>query len=99
MKIITRRTFLKTTGKAAIAAAAVPGLPWGWYNLARAGQPRYFEAEFGITDSLCQKVLAAALALELDLIVLFGHNAVDVALGALKRLAGKLVLDSEPLAT
>lgn len=62
MKIITRRTFLKTTGKAAIAAAAVPGLPWGWYNLARAEQPVYFEAEFGITDNLCQKVLAAALS-------------------------------------
>jgi TldD protein len=62
MKIITRRTFLKTTGKAAVAAAAVPGLPWGWYNLARAEQPAYFEAEFGITDNLCQKVLAAALS-------------------------------------
>lgn len=62
MKIISRRTFLKTTGKVAIAAAAVPGLPWGWYNLARAEQPAYFETEFGITDNLCQKVLAAALS-------------------------------------
>jgi TldD protein len=62
MKIITRRTFLKTTGKAAVAAAAIPGLSWGWFNLARAEKPGYFEAEFGITDSLCQKVLAAALS-------------------------------------
>jgi len=62
MKKITRRSFLKATGTAAAATAAMPGLPWGWFNLAHAGKPGYFEAEFGITDTICQKVLAEALS-------------------------------------
>lgn len=61
MKPITRRSFLKTSTAAAFAAAA-PVLPRGWFNLARADQPGYFESEFGITDSLSQKVLAKALS-------------------------------------
>ena len=62
MKTITRRSFLKTTGTAAVAAVAVPVLPKGWFELARADKPGYFESEFGITDSLCQKVLSEALS-------------------------------------
>lgn len=62
MKTITRRSFLKTTGTAAVAAAAVPALPWGWFNLAHADKPGYFESGFGITDLLCQKVLDEALS-------------------------------------
>ena len=58
MNKITRRTFLKG---ASMAAAAV-ALPNAWYSLARADSPGYFEQEFGMTDSLCQKVLAEALS-------------------------------------
>jgi len=58
MNKITRRSFLKST---ALAAATV-ALPDAWYSLARAGEPAYFEQEFGITDGMCQKVLAQALA-------------------------------------
>lgn len=59
MKKMSRRSFLKTT---AGAAAAVPLLAGGWHTLLAAESPGYFEREFGITDSLCQKVLAQALA-------------------------------------
>jgi len=63
MKKITRRSFLKTTAQAAAVTIAAPVvLPRGWYGLARAETPGYFEAEFGITDGLCQKVLAEALS-------------------------------------
>jgi TldD protein len=62
MKPIARRSFLKTTAAAALATAAAPVLSRGWYGLARAGEPRYFESEFGITDALCQKVLDKALS-------------------------------------
>jgi TldD protein len=59
MAEMSRRSFLKTT---AGAAAAVPVLTGGWHNLMGAEKPGYFEREFGITDALCRKVLAAALA-------------------------------------
>ena len=62
MSEITRRSFLKTTATAAGAAAAVHVLPVGWYRLARADTPDYFGSEFGITDDMCQKVLAEALS-------------------------------------
>ncbi len=56
---MSRRSFLKTT---AGAAAAVPVLSGGWHKLLAAEEPGYFEREFGISDTLCRKVLAAALA-------------------------------------
>ncbi len=59
MAEMSRRSFLKTT---AGAAAAVPVLSGGWHKLLAAENPGYFEREFGITDALCRKVLAAALA-------------------------------------
>ncbi len=58
MQKMSRRSFLKTSA----AAAATAALPTAWYSLARADSPGYFEREFGITDSLCQKVLAQALS-------------------------------------
>ncbi len=58
MNKMTRRSFLKGT---AMAAATV-ALPNAWYSLARADSPGYFEKEFGMTDKLCQKVLAEALS-------------------------------------
>ncbi len=62
MKKITRRSFLKSSAAAAAVTIATPVLPKGWYGLARADSPGYFEKEFGITDSLHQKVLAEALS-------------------------------------
>lgn len=62
MKDISRRDFLKTTAIATGAAVASPILPKGWYRLARANSPGYFESEFGISDTLCRKILAAALS-------------------------------------
>jgi TldD protein len=63
MKSITRRDFIRTSAAAAAGTVAVPTiLSKGWYGLARAEGPGYFEREFGVTDALCRKVLAEALA-------------------------------------
>ncbi len=62
MKKITRRAFIKTSATAAAVTIATPLLPKGLYSLARADTQGYFESEFGITDSLCQKVIAKALS-------------------------------------
>ncbi len=62
MKKITRRAFIKTSATAAAVTVATPLLPKGLYSLARADTPGYFESEFGITDSLCHKVIAKALS-------------------------------------
>jgi len=63
MKKITRRSFLKTSAKAAAVTIAAPVvLPEGWYSLAQADKPGYFDREFGISDSLCQNILAEALS-------------------------------------
>ena len=63
MKTITRRNFIRT-GAAAVGTMAVPSvLSKGWFALpAKAAEPGYFESEFGISDGLCRKVLAEALA-------------------------------------
>ena len=63
MKKISRRSFIKTAASAAAVSIAAPVvLPRGWYALAGADKPGYFEREFGMTDSLSQKVLAEALS-------------------------------------
>jgi TldD protein len=62
MNKISRRSFIKTTASAAAVTIATPLLPRGLYSLARADTTGYFENEFGITDSMCQKVLAEALS-------------------------------------
>jgi len=62
MKKVSRRSFLKTSATAAAVTLATPVLPKAWYALARADSPGYFEREFGISDSLSQKVLAKALS-------------------------------------
>lgn len=59
MDEMSRRSFLKTT---AAASAAIPILSGSLFKLARAEAPGYFDNEFGINDTLCQKVLAQALA-------------------------------------
>jgi TldD protein len=62
MEPCTRRRFVGTTAAAATAVVTVPLFDSGWLGLARADSPDYFQREFGITDGLCQKVLAKALA-------------------------------------
>jgi TldD protein len=61
MQKISRRTFLKTTSQASVAAAVMTALPWSCSKIAQS-EPGYFESGFGITDSLCQKVLSEALS-------------------------------------
>jgi TldD protein len=77
MKKISRRSFIKTTASAAAVTIATPLLPRGLYSLARADTPGYFENEFGITDSLCQKVLAEALSKGGDFADLFFEHAIS----------------------
>jgi len=63
MKKISRRRFLQTSAKAAAATMAAPlVLPGGWYSMVDAEKPGYFEKEFGVSDSLCRKVLEKALS-------------------------------------
>ncbi len=61
MSRITRRSFLKKAAGAASAAAVIPTMSSGWLSIAKAEQKEYFESEFGVSDSLCRKVLAKAL--------------------------------------
>ena len=77
MSKITRRSFIKKSAAAAGAAAAVHVLPAGWYSLARAGTPGYFESEFDISDDLCQKILAEALSKGGDFADLFFEHTIS----------------------
>ncbi len=61
MKKISRRTFIKTTTQASVAAAVMTSMPWSCSRIAQS-EPGYFGSEFGITDKLCRKVLAEALS-------------------------------------
>ncbi len=62
MKTLTRRSFIKTTAMASVATAVAPPLSGSWLNPTRKDSTGYFESEFGISDSLCQKILAQALS-------------------------------------
>ena len=54
---------METTAKAAAVTIVAPAvLPEGWYSFAGPDEFGYFEKEFGMSDSLCQEVLARALA-------------------------------------
>lgn len=77
MKYISRRSFLKTSAAAAGAVTAAHVIPNSWVGFAHAGQSGYFEAEFGITDALCQKVLAIALAKGGDFADLYFEHSID----------------------
>ena len=77
MKKISRRSFIKTGAAAAAVTIATPLLPRGLYSLARADTSGYFENEFGITDSLCQKVLAEALSRGGDFADLFFEHTIS----------------------
>jgi len=79
MKKITRRDFIRTGAAAAAGTIAVPSiLSGGWFALpAQAGEPGYFEREFGIADSLCRKVLAEALSKGGDFADLFFEHTIS----------------------
>jgi TldD protein len=78
MTKMTRRSFIKTGATAAAATLAVPAfLPSGWYSFAQAEAAGYFEKEFGITEGLCRKVLARALAKGGDFADLFFEHTIS----------------------
>lgn len=77
MRSLSRRAFLINSSRAAAAGLALPLLPAGWYALAGAGEPGYFEKEFGITDVLCRKVLAQALSRGGDYADLFFEHTIS----------------------
>lgn len=62
MKPITRRSFLQRAVGTTITSAMVPTLSSCCSDMTQAKKTGYFESEFGIMDSLCQKVLAEALS-------------------------------------
>ncbi len=74
---VSRRTFLKSGTFAALGAAAMPVISRGWFGLARAESPGYFESEFGITDALCQNILAKALGKGGDFADLFFEHTIS----------------------
>jgi TldD protein len=75
MQKISRRTFLKTTTQASVAAAVMSAVPWSCSKITQA-EPGYFESEFGISDSLCRKVLAEALSKGGDFADLFFEHTI-----------------------
>jgi TldD protein len=60
---MSRRKFLGATAWAAVGTVATPALARAWKTLPpSAGNTGYFEHNFGISDSLCRKILDEALA-------------------------------------
>jgi len=77
MRKMTRRHFIKS-GATAAATLAVPTiLSKGWHTFAQAEAAGYFEREFGITESVCRKVLARALAKGGDFADLFFEHTIS----------------------
>jgi TldD protein len=76
MKMLSRRSFLKTSAQATALGMAAPMLPTGWYSLRNGEKAGYFESEFGITDSLNKRILIQALAKGGDFADLFFEHTV-----------------------
>jgi TldD protein len=76
MRMLSRRSFLKTTAQAAAMGMAAPAVPRGWYSLRNAEKAGYFESEFGISDAVNRKILARALAKGGDFADLFFEHTV-----------------------
>ena len=77
MKTIDRRSFLKAGAATAAFSAAAPIFNNAWLALAEAEAPGYFEREFGITDIVCRKILAKALAKGGDYADLFFEHSIS----------------------
>lgn len=98
MSHITRRTFMSTTAKGAAVFAAGAWLGTHRARAAQAGPAAggYFAREFGITDELCRKVLARALARGGDFAELFFEHTlsswVSLEDGKVNRASGDVAL-------
>ena len=96
MKKIGRREFLKAAVTAGAAAGFSRIIPGVWLESALAASPGFFESEFGITDSLCKKVLDRALSKGGDFADLyFEHtisNFVGLEDGKVDRVFGEIDL-------
>ncbi len=76
MDALTRRAMLQRSAWLLGGVSVMPALGNGWTALAGAERPGYFEREFGITDALCRRVLADALAKGGDFADLFFEHTV-----------------------
>jgi TldD protein len=96
MKLFSRRDFLKTGAFAGAATVASPLLSRGWYALSGAESPGYFEREFGITEALCRKILAEAMAKGGDYADLYFEHTITNNLvledGQVNRVASDIAL-------
>ncbi|UCG28229.1 MAG: TldD/PmbA family protein [Bacteroidales bacterium] len=77
MKLITRRSFLRSGTAAAIAVAAAPMIPSGCLRFSGKSTAGYFESEFGISDALSRKVLTRALSRGGDFADLFFEHTIS----------------------
>ena len=68
---------MKTGAAAAAAAAIIPILPSGCLRFSSESKTGYFESEFGISDALCNKVLAKALSRGGDFADLFFEHTIS----------------------
>jgi TldD protein len=96
MKTISRRSFIQSGATAVAASVAAPLLSRGWPVPTAADARGYFEREFGVTDALCRKVLAQALAKGGDYADLyFEHtlsNSLSLEDGKVNRAASDIAL-------
>lgn len=76
MSKISRRTFLKTTTQASVAAAVMSAMPWSCTKQEQM-ELGYFESEFGMSDSLFRKALAEALSKGGDFADLFFEHTIS----------------------
>lgn len=77
MQRLTRRTFLRRTAASALGAAILPALSRDWLVYPAEETTGYFETGFGVTDGLCQKVLAKALSTGGDFADLFFEHTIN----------------------
>jgi len=94
MKAVTRRSFLKTSAMGVAAGALI--VDGGWLSHSQGETMDYFAAEFGISDALCEKVLARALARGGDFADLFFEHTINNYLiledGKVNRAYGEIAL-------
>ena len=94
MQAVSRRSFLKTPALG-LASGAL-SLDGGWLSHANGAAMDYFAAEFGISDGLCEKVLAKALARGGDFADLFFEHTISNYLiledGKVNRAYGEVAL-------
>ncbi len=74
MDVMTRRSFVKSASAGTAGGAWV--LPGAWLQSSPAAPSGYFSSEFGISDELCKKVLATALAKGGDFADLFFEHTI-----------------------